>query len=123
MARDLHRQVHSVCPNGAANWADCDRVADDRYQDWQAMQQVLLAFMILRSGEEAKIKRMKRDGQFGALLRYMAEDAPDILNDEGNPAATPWANRLRAACARAVAGDLPNYNLYGLRRREIATQT
>ena len=117
--RDLHKRVHSTCPNGAANWADCDRVGDDRYQDWQAMQQVLLAFLVLRSGDAAKIKRMKRDGQFGALLRYLSEDAPDIMNDEGNPSEAPWAKRLRAAVGRALAGDFPNYNLYGLRPRSL----
>src|SRR5690349_18084160 len=79
VARDLHRKVHAVCPNGAANWADCDRVADDRYADWQAMQQVLLAYRLLTKDrtdhrEAQSIKRLKKDGVFGALLRWMDGD-------------------------------------------------
>lgn len=115
MARELHRRAHSTCPNGAANWADCDKIADDRYADWQAMQTVLLAWKVLRSGETAKIKRMKAEGQFGALMRYMLGEAEDIMNDEGNPNESPIANRLRAAVNRALAGDYPNYNLYGIK--------
>lgn len=81
------------------------------------MQQVLLGFLVLRSGDTAKIKRLKgEDGQFCRLLRFMDGTADDIYNEEGNPSESPWVKRLRSAVQRAVEHDIPNYNLYGLRR-------
>lgn len=83
---------------------------DDTYADWQAMQQVLLAYSIVMQGRAKDYKKDK--GQLAQLVRYIAGEQEDILNAEGNPSEAPWAARLRAAVARVVAADLPGYTLY-----------
>ena len=91
--RSPHRQVHPTCPWEATTWSDCDKARDDAYQDWQAFQQVLLVYRKLTDDprDEASIKRLKKDGLFGAMMRWVDGDAGDLLNDEGNPAVSPWA--------------------------------
>ena len=50
--------------------------------------------------------------QFAALVLYIAGETADMLNDEGNPAISPWVLRIRAAIERFKSGDLPVYNAY-----------
>lgn len=119
--RTPHKKAHAVCPWAAATWGACDKAADSAYADWQAMQQVLLAWRVATAGEAAVKRYRKDDGQFAQLVRVVAGEAEDIMNDDGNPARTPWVQRLRAAIERVKAGDLPAYTLYTLMPPQAAT--
>lgn len=109
MRRPLHRVAHVECPYGAANWAACDAAFKDIREDWDAMQQVILAYKIaLRPGQHG----YRGDSLFDQLVRYIRGQQEDLTNKDGNPYASTWAMRIRAAIARFIAGDLPRYNLY-----------
>lgn len=110
MKRPLHRLAHVNCEYGAANWSACDRARDNAYADWQAMQQVILAFNIATRGDTRPYRKEK--GAFAQLVQYLAGEREDITNDDGNPSEAPWVMRLRAAIERVKAGQLPGYNLY-----------
>jgi len=74
------------------------------------MQQVLLAYRIALSGN---IKGYRKDkGQFAQLVKVIAGEQADFMNEDGNPSQAAWVVRLRAAIERVKAGDLPSYNLY-----------
>lgn len=106
--RAAHKVAHAVCPYGAANWSDCDKAAKEVYSDWQAMQQVILAYNVAARGDT---KRWRKDsGAFAQLVLYIAGEREEMLNDDGNPSQAPWVMRLRAAIERFKAGDLPVYN-------------
>lgn len=86
------------------------KACDEAYADWQATQQVLLAVKVVRAGH---VRGFKGDKSVTAqLVRYIAGEQADILNDDGNPHEGPWVVRLRAAIERLKAGDVPGYNLY-----------
>lgn len=106
--RPLHKVAHATCP--LPNWAACDKVRDETYADWQAMQQVLLAYNIV-VGDRWKAYR-KDKGAFAQLVQFLAGERQDIMNDDGNASQAAWVLRLRAAIERVKAGDLPGYNLY-----------
>ena len=106
--RAAHKVCHPTCAH--ANWADCDRASDSRYIEWQAMQQVILAYNIVVSSRASVF--LKDKGTFAQLVQHIAGKSEDIMNDEGNPSQTPFVIKLRAAIARVKAGDLPGYNLY-----------
>jgi hypothetical protein len=105
--RPLHKKAHLLCPY--PNWSACDKAADDAKADWDAMQQVLLAYRIASEG-----RRLKEDNQFANLIDYIGGHVEVILNKEGNPNRSTWVTRLLAAIERFKAGDLPAYNLYGI---------
>jgi hypothetical protein len=109
--RSPHKKVHEVCPWGSTTWAECDKAADNAKADWDAMQQVILAYRIaLRPGRNEGYRG--DNSLFAQLVRYIRGQQEDIMNEDGNPHVGPWALRLRAAIARFIAGDLPRYNLY-----------
>lgn len=83
------------------------KACDDRYSDWQAMQQVLLAYRIAASG-----RRIKEDNVFAQLIDLIGGHRENIMTKEGNPNVTPWVARLRSAMERVKSGVLPEYNLY-----------
>lgn len=104
-------------PRGHTHWEGgpvCDlptkKACDDRKQDWDAMQQVILAFNIVQRGDIRSYRKEK--SVFAQLVRYIAGEQGDIMNDDGNASQAPWVLRLRAAIERVKAGDLPSYNLY-----------
>lgn len=108
MRRPLHKVGHPDCAH--ANWSECDKARDVRYQDWQAMQSVILAYNLVVQG---KVNDFLRDkGTFAQLVQHIAGKREDIMNDDGNPSMTPFVIKLRAAIERFKAGDLPGYNLY-----------
>lgn len=74
------------------------------------MQQVILAYNIAARGETKPYR--KDNSLFGQLVRHIAGEQADIMNDDGNPSQAPYAIRIREAIARVIAGDLPRYNLY-----------
>lgn len=108
--RAQHKVAHSTCPNGADNWAACDKVADARHADWQAMQTVLLAYKVASEGRTRAFKGDK--GVLAQLVRYIAGEQEEILNGDGNPHQSVEVKRLRAAISRVIAGKFPAYNLY-----------
>jgi hypothetical protein len=110
MKRPLHKVAHATCEYGASNWAQCDRARDMAYQDWQAMQQVILAYNIVRKGHALSFK--KAGGLFAQLVLFIAGERDDLTDADGNPAVTLWAMRTRDAIERFKSGDLPVYNLY-----------
>lgn len=105
-----HKQAHPECAFGVTSWAACDKLTTPAYADWQAMQQVILAFNVVVRGDTSRWKKEK--GQFGSLVRYISGDSDDMLDDDGNPASSATVMRLRAAIERFKLGDLPGYNLY-----------
>jgi hypothetical protein len=110
MRRALHKVAHEECPWGVANWSDCDKATDNAKADWDAMQQVILAYNIAARGGSRPYKKDK--GAFAQLVLYIAGDRGEILNEDGNASQAPWVLRLRSAIERFIAGDLPVYNLY-----------
>jgi len=107
--RGKHGEVHSKCR--FKSWAECD----DAYAEWQAMQQVLLAYRLLMAQTKlAQTKWWDRGDktQFRQLMKYIAGEQQDIYNGDGLPAQDAWTKRLKAAINRVVAADLPRYNLY-----------
>lgn len=108
--RSPHKQVHPTCPWGASTWGECDKAADNAYQDWQAFQMVLLAYKIVIAEERPKgYKGSSLDEQVVQLIRGQREQ---LVNGDGNPAVSTWAKRLYSAIERFKAGDFPAYNLY-----------
>lgn len=89
------------------------KACDDRFADWQAMQQVILAARIARGDRVAMFSGRRGDKSIiGQLVRVMLDEQADIMNEDGNPSEAPWAKRLRAAMARVRDEGLPGYNLY-----------
>jgi hypothetical protein len=86
------------------------KACEDRKAAWDAMQQVILAYNIALRGETKPYRREKT--ALAQLVRYIAGEQEDIMNDDGNASQAPWVLRLRAAIERFKAGDLPEYNLY-----------
>lgn len=104
-------------PRGHTHWEGgptCDlptkKACEERKADWDAMQQVILAYNIAARGETKPYR--KGDTLFNQLVRYIAGEQDDIVNGDGNPNMGPFAVRLRRAIDRVKAGDLPEYNLY-----------
>lgn len=108
--RAPHKQVHATCEFGATTWSDCDKARDNAYLDWQAMQQVILAYNLVVAGKAGEFR--KTDNALSSLVLYISGDAAEMLNDDGNPSRAPFVMRIRAAIERFKAGDLPAYNLY-----------
>jgi hypothetical protein len=108
--RPPHKKAHATCEYGATTWGECDKARDNAYADWQAMQQVILAYNIVVGGRAKAFK--KDDTQFGQLVQLINGDRDIFVNDDGNESRAPFIERLRAAIARFSAGDLPAYNLY-----------
>lgn len=112
MARQPHKKVHANCEYGASTWAECDRARDDEFGDWQAMQQVILAYnLVVAAGGVPRWARGEH-GQFAQLIQLIGGEREYLTNIEGNPAVSPWSQRLMAAVERVKAGELPRYNLY-----------
>ena len=86
------------------------KACDEEYANWQAFQQVYLAYKIVLLGDTKRFKGDK--GQLAQLVRVIAGEQDDVMNDEGNRSEAPWVKRLRAALERFKAGDFPAYNLY-----------
>lgn len=107
--RPQHKKAHPACPNGA-NWSHCDAVVKALYENWQAMQQVLLAYLIVTEGRAGAFK--KDDTQFGQLVQLIAGAREKFVNKDGNESEAGFVIKLRAAIQHVVAGDLPAYNLY-----------
>lgn len=120
LRRPLHKQAHPDCQYGATTWGECDKVGDNIYADWQAMQQVLLAYRIVVIGDPKWFR--KDEGQFGQLVHVLEGTASDFINDDGNASQAPWVIRLRAAIERVKAGDLPEYNLYAVPGHQPITE-
>jgi hypothetical protein len=108
--RAQHKQAHAVCEYGATNWSDCDKARTNAYNDWLAMQQVILAYRIVVGGRAAAYRKDK--STFGRLVQYIAGEAEDITTADGDPNESAWVGRLRAAVERVKEGNLPAYNLY-----------
>ena len=93
---------------------DCDmatkKACDDRKASWDAMQQVILAYNVVIRGDVRRYRKEK--SVVGQLVRYIAGEQEDIMNDDGNPSLAPWVVRLRAAIERVKSGDIPVYCLY-----------
>lgn len=83
------------------------KACEDRYADWQAMQQVLLAYSIALRGN-----RLKEDNVLSQLVDVIGGHKEYITTKEGNPNATTWVARLYAAMERVKSGELPGYTLY-----------
>ena len=106
--RAPHKQVHEVCPFGAGTWSACDTAATNAYTDWQAMQQVILAFNVVQEG-----RRIKEDNFLARLIDYIGGHSRALLTKDGSHEdVSAWAMRTHAAIERFKAGDLPAYNLY-----------
>lgn len=88
------------------------KACDDRYADWQAMQQVIAAYNVVVSNRWKAYRKEK--SAFAQLVLWLAGDRTDIMNDDGNPSQAPWVIRLRAAIRRVIAGEVPRYTLYRL---------
>ena len=101
---------HTHQPGGPDSEMRTKKLCDDRYTDWQAMQQVLLAYKLALSGQAKRFRKSKT--VFDQLVCYIAGEQEEIVNDDGNPNMNPWVIRLRAAIERVSSGDLPGYNLY-----------
>jgi hypothetical protein len=101
-----HSEGGPVCP--VKTKAACDRV----YADWLTMQQVLLAYKIALRGETKPYRKDK--GVFAQLVRMIAGEQADIMNDDGNPSQSSEVKRIRATIEFIKAGELPKYNLYEL---------
>ena len=99
-----HREGGPVCD------LPTKKACDERFQDWQAMQQVILAYNIAARGETKPYRKDK--SLFGQLIRYIAGEQGDIMNDDGNSSQAPFTIRVRGAIERVIAGDLPGCNLY-----------
>lgn len=114
MARPPHKKAHDVCPFGVTTtWADCDKARDNAYADWQAMQQVILAYnTVVKAGGETPAAYRKSTTLYDQLVQLIGGSREDLMNDDGNPHEGPWAVRLRAAIERFKAGDIPVYCLY-----------
>lgn len=109
--RPLHKTAHSLCQH--ANWSACDKAADNAKADWDAMQQVILAYnLVVRAGGETPKEFRKGKGLFEQLVQLIGGAREELVNDDGNPHQGPWPTRIRAAITRFKAGDLPTYNLY-----------
>lgn len=106
----MPRQNHSHYEGGPPCRFSTKKACDDNYADWQAMQQVLLAYDIAVRGDMKPWKKEK--SAFAQLVLYIAGERDDITNEDGNPSTAPWVVRLRAAVERVKASDLPLYNLY-----------
>lgn len=74
------------------------------------MQQVILAFNIVKGGRSGAFKRDK--GVFAQLVQYIAGDRTAITDSKGNASATKDVLLLMEAIDLVIAGDLPAYNLY-----------
>lgn len=107
MARPLHKKAHENCPH--ANWGECDKATTAAYTDWQAMQQVILAYNVVVGGRAGAFR--KEESAFAQLVKLIAGEREDIMNDDGNPSQSVFVIRLRDAIERFKAGDLPVYNL------------
>jgi hypothetical protein len=106
-----------VAPRGHTHWEGgpvCDlptkKACDERKADWDAMQQVILAYNVVVRGDARRYRKEK--SVIGQLVRYISGDQEDIMNDDGNASQAPWVLRLRSAIERFKAGDLPVYCLY-----------
>lgn len=102
--------AHSHWEGGPPCDLSTKKACEDRYADWQAMQQVLLAYNAVIGGRGADYK--KESSQFAQLVQWLAGDREDIMNEDGNPSQAPWVVRLRAAVERVRSGDLPGYTMY-----------
>jgi hypothetical protein len=107
--RSPHKKVHANCEYGASTWAECDKAADNVYADWQAMQQVLLAYRVALTG-----RRIRENNHFAQLVDIMLGHREVIVNKDGNPNEGQDVARLYAAIERVKAGDIPGYTLYTL---------
>lgn len=103
----VHREGGPTCD------LSTKKACEDRYADWQAMQQVLLAYsVVMRSVPAHKSYYRKGKDQFSQLVRYIAGDIDVMTNADGNPSVAPWTQRLLRAIARVREADLPGYTLY-----------
>lgn len=118
--RQPHKTVHAVCPWGVTTWGECDKARDNAYADWQAFQAVLLSYIIVV--REERPKGFKGDSLDEQLVQLIRGQRQQLMNKDGNPAVSPWAQRLLAAIERFKAGDFPAYNLYRLPDPPAATE-
>lgn len=108
--RSPHKKAHPAC--ASRTWGDCDKVSANRYADWQAMQQVILAYRLVVAGKMPAF--MKDDSLMGQLVRLIGGKQAAIQNDDGTESRGAWTKRILAAVQRMKDGDLPAYNLYEL---------
>lgn len=106
MAFHTHQDGGPVCVHATK------KACEEAYADWQAMQQVILAWRIASRSEN--LRPWRGGSVFDQLVLVIAGAQADITTAEGNVSQAPWVKRLRAALERAKAGDLPRYNLYRL---------
>lgn len=107
MAQHTHRPEGPVCD------LPTKKACDDRYADWQAMQQVQLAYRLATGDRVAAFSGRRGDKTIiGQLVRVLIGEQETLLNADGNPSEAPWSKRLLAAIERVKAGDLPRYTLY-----------
>lgn len=115
--RAPHKTVHAECPFGATTWGDCDKITADKYADWQAMQAVLHGMLtVVRDAGKPDHQKWWRKGDTmdEQLIQLIAGRRERILNKDGNPSEAPWVRRFMRAIERVAAGDIPQYNLYGM---------
>lgn len=107
---------HTHIEGGPACSFRTKKDCEENYADWQAFQQVLLAYRIALSGATKPYRKDK--GVMAQLVQYIAGERDEIVNEDGNPSQQPFVRRLRAAIARFKAGDIPAYNLYDIPTKE-----
>lgn len=112
--RRPHKLAHPTCEYGATTWSDCDKAVTRAKGDWDAFQQVLLAYRIALREAGQRAQGFKADGLFDQLVQIIRGTRQDFVNEDGNPHMGPWAVKLRAAIDRFKAGDFPAYNLYAI---------
>jgi hypothetical protein len=86
------------------------KACEDRYSDWQAMQQVLLAYRVALRGDAPRYR--KESSVFAQLVGYIAGDRESLDNKDGTASAAPFTKRILAAIDRVIVGGAAGYNLY-----------
>jgi hypothetical protein len=84
---------HKHQDGGPVCTARTKRDCDDRYANWQAAQQVLLAARVVAQGPVALRRFRGEDGVFAQLVNVLAGDRSTIDGE------APFTRRLRAALA------------------------
>lgn len=85
------------------------KACEEEFADWQAMQQVVLAQLILAKHG----KPMKGKGMIEQLTQMFAGERETIVNNDGNESQTPFTQRLIRAYKRYQAeGPGPGWHLY-----------
>jgi len=108
--RAPHKTAHPDCKWQAGTWSECDAASANHYADWQAMQQVILAYNVVVGGRAGSYK--KEQSLFAQLVQLIAGDRESLDNKDGTPSGSAFTQRVLAAIERLKQSDLPEYNLY-----------